>query len=253
MVCGDGHVNAAVEACDDSNTINGDGCESNCTLTVTPPPTCGDGSTDAGEACDDGNSSNTDACTNACAIAACGDGFIREGVEVCDDRNNLVCGTCSLGCGIVTPAAAATGLIFAAAGANLVDGDAFTLDDGVGTVKTFEFTNATPAAGNIQITFAAADNNNAMANKIATLINGAGLKINAAFDATPGSVIGIVTLAHQQKTSNGSKAISENVATPNFGVFGMGGGQAGDCVTGNGCSVDDDCASHSCTAGVCGP
>jgi len=243
--CGDGHVNAAAgEQCEDGNTNNGDGCENDCTITV---PRCGDGNTDApGEACDDGNTSNTDVCTNACTLAACGDGFIREGIETCDDGNNLACGTCSSGCGAATPAAVASGLIFAAAGANLVDDplnrDTFTVDDGVGTVVTFEFTNGTPATGNIPITFLATDTNNAMASKIVTAINGTGLKITAT------GVLGIVVLTHQQKTSNGNKTITETVATPNFGVFGMSGGQAGDCVTGNGCSVDDDCASHVCQA-----
>jgi cysteine-rich repeat protein len=49
-----------------------------------PTPGCGNGITDAGEDCDDGNTIDTDACV-ACKAAACGDGFVRAGVEVCGD------------------------------------------------------------------------------------------------------------------------------------------------------------------------
>ncbi|HCU25569.1 MAG TPA: hypothetical protein DF383_11190, partial [Deltaproteobacteria bacterium] len=46
--CGDGQP-AFNEECDDGNSIDGDGCESDCTLT------CGNGNLDSGEQCDDGN------------------------------------------------------------------------------------------------------------------------------------------------------------------------------------------------------
>ena len=41
------------------------------------------------------------------------------------------------------------------------------------------------------------------------------------------------------------------MTTPNFQTFGMAGGQAGDCDTGDGCKTADDCTSHVCTSGVC--
>ena len=48
--------------------------------------TCGDGIVQAGvEACDDGNKLDTDDCTTLCTLPVCGDGFLHEGVEVCDD------------------------------------------------------------------------------------------------------------------------------------------------------------------------
>ena len=53
--CGDGFVQAGVEACDDGNMSSVDGCTNDCKL-----PTCGDGDVDAGEECDDGNSNNED-------------------------------------------------------------------------------------------------------------------------------------------------------------------------------------------------
>ena len=47
-----------VEACDDGNDIDDDGCSNACEL----PRWRGDGIVQAGEACDDGNADNTDAC-----------------------------------------------------------------------------------------------------------------------------------------------------------------------------------------------
>ena len=49
-VCGNGTVEAG-EQCDDGNTADGDGCDSNCQI----EPVCGNGTVEAGEQCDDGN------------------------------------------------------------------------------------------------------------------------------------------------------------------------------------------------------
>ncbi len=38
-----------------------------------------------GEECDDGNLENTDGCLDTCVPAVCGDGFVQDGVEECDD------------------------------------------------------------------------------------------------------------------------------------------------------------------------
>lgn len=113
--CGDGHVREGVEECDDGNTRSSDGCNALCTLercgngVIEPPeecdtgadlsdtepnacrtdcraPSCGDGVVDLTEACDDGNNDLTDACIE-CRAAFCGDGHVREGVELCDDGN----------------------------------------------------------------------------------------------------------------------------------------------------------------------
>lgn len=49
---------------------------------------CGNGFVDnVTEQCDDGNTNNNDACTNECTVAFCGDGIVRAGVEECDDGN----------------------------------------------------------------------------------------------------------------------------------------------------------------------
>jgi cysteine-rich repeat protein len=75
--CGDGFVQAGVEACDDGNADQTDACLSTCAAA-----SCGDGFAQAGvEACDDGNAIETDACLSTCAAASCGDGFAQAGVE----------------------------------------------------------------------------------------------------------------------------------------------------------------------------
>jgi cysteine-rich repeat protein len=110
-VCGDGLLNVGVEACDDGNDSQQDGCTPACVLNVCgdgllnvgveacdettatatcdddcTAPKCGDGVVNlaAGEACDDGNAVDTDTCTTQCQPAACGDGFVQAG-EACDD------------------------------------------------------------------------------------------------------------------------------------------------------------------------
>ncbi|HRI07663.1 MAG TPA: DUF4215 domain-containing protein, partial [Nannocystaceae bacterium] len=48
---------------------------------------CGDGIVQPPELCDDANASNTDACLTTCQLAACGDGFLHDKIEECDDGN----------------------------------------------------------------------------------------------------------------------------------------------------------------------
>ncbi|MCA9699748.1 MAG: DUF4215 domain-containing protein, partial [Myxococcales bacterium] len=49
---------------------------------------CGDGFVYEGvEVCDDNNDVDEDECTNACTTAVCGDGIVQDGVEECDDGN----------------------------------------------------------------------------------------------------------------------------------------------------------------------
>jgi cysteine-rich repeat protein len=62
--CGDGVADSG-EECDDGNTSDGDGCDSNCAVTR-----CGNGITTAGEECDDGNNENGDGCDSNCEVEA---------------------------------------------------------------------------------------------------------------------------------------------------------------------------------------
>ena len=100
-VCGNGVVEAG-ETCDDGNLVDGDGCDSNCTVTA-----CGNGIRTAGEACDDGNLTAGDCCSPTCQLEAtgspCDDGDPCTNVDACN------AGTCG---GVFAPAsgcAAASG------------------------------------------------------------------------------------------------------------------------------------------------
>lgn len=90
-VCGDGVV-SQTEACDDGNAVDGDGCDSNCTMTG-----CGNGVVDFLEACDDGNTNNGDGCDNNCMQTFCGNGIKTDG-EQCDDGNQVNGDGCDLNC-----------------------------------------------------------------------------------------------------------------------------------------------------------
>lgn len=79
-ICGNG-VLADSEECDDNNVTDGDGCDSDCTVTG-----CGNGIVTTGEACDDGNDAEGDGCDSNCAETACGNGVVSSGEE-CDDGN----------------------------------------------------------------------------------------------------------------------------------------------------------------------
>jgi hypothetical protein len=75
---------------------------------------------------------------------------------------------------------AAEGLLVAVRGQVLVDGNTFTINDGVGVTSIFEFdSNGSVGAGNIAVTFAASDNAGVMANRIILAINAAPLAIDA--------------------------------------------------------------------------
>ncbi len=115
--CGDGE-REAVEACDDGNIDDGDGCASNCMMiepgfrcptvgALCVPLVCGDSRVDPPEQCDDGNATGADGCSAtcereagwscplpgvACAATECGDGIVA-GFEQCDDA-----GAASPGC-----------------------------------------------------------------------------------------------------------------------------------------------------------
>jgi cysteine-rich repeat protein len=71
------------EQCDDGGFIDGDGCDSNCTVT-----TCGNGVRTAGEECDDHNTIAGDCCSSACRVEAAGapcfDGNVCDGTGRCD-------------------------------------------------------------------------------------------------------------------------------------------------------------------------
>ena len=62
---------------------------------------CGDGFVQQGvEPCDDGDMDNTDACVSGCELAVCGDGFVQQNVEACDDGNLVQGDNCTNACAL---------------------------------------------------------------------------------------------------------------------------------------------------------
>jgi len=130
MICGDGTLEGT-EACDDGNTVSGDGCSADCTTvepgyncprtggacSPVPKEVCGNGILETGEYCDDGNTTGGDGCSADCqvesgftcpapgqacvAVARCGDGIVNylRG-ETCDDGNTTGGDGCSANCNI---------------------------------------------------------------------------------------------------------------------------------------------------------
>ncbi|HTA21845.1 MAG TPA: DUF4215 domain-containing protein, partial [Polyangia bacterium] len=126
-VCGNGKLEMG-EACDDGNTMAGDGCSGTCALEpnfvcMTPgefcksTAVCGDGVVAGNELCDDGNTVGGDGCSANCRIEMgwlcptantpctpappppCGDGTLETG-ETCDDGNTKAGDGCSATCQI---------------------------------------------------------------------------------------------------------------------------------------------------------
>lgn len=91
-VCGDGVVYTGVEACDDGNAIDDDGCSNSCQRTA-----CGDGVVQPSEECDDGNTVSGDGCDANCFIEQCGNGRV-EANEQCDNGTGADDGRCRADC-----------------------------------------------------------------------------------------------------------------------------------------------------------
>ena len=70
--CGDHVVNQGTEQCDDGNSVNGDGCDNNCTLTALRRRH----PAQPAKQCDDGNTVNGDGCDANCTVTACGNGIV---------------------------------------------------------------------------------------------------------------------------------------------------------------------------------
>jgi hypothetical protein len=177
----------------------------------------------------------------------CGDGVVN-GSEICDDFNDSICGTCSATCTEIQPVATAVGTINAIGAPSLINGDTFTLSDGVHGPVVFEFNDSAPIQpSHIQIILGSSASTQ-MATKIALAINGVGaaLQINAVVNASNKSQ---VLLTDINPGTAGNVVSTETVANIAFLVTGMSGGLARDCPASNGCGSDDDCQSGVCCLG----
>jgi cysteine-rich repeat protein len=256
--CGDGVFRVGVEQCDDGNSVSDDGCSNDCRL-----PVCGDGIVAGGEQCDDGNTvtesepcpygqATCTSCSASCTSVArsgniCGDGVVAPGNEACDDGNPSECGTCNSTCHAVQ-SAQATGLIITPSSTQIFDGDALTIDDGLGNVVRFEYDrNGAVSSGGVAIILGASDTSGVVANKTVTAINQSPLRIDATQSGDA------IFLTHQVATSLGNNPMifSHNGLVIDFFLDGMSGGLGGDCPAGVGCRTGADCASGVCTANSC--
>ncbi len=91
------------------------------------------------ETCDDGNSLNTDSCTNECNDAVCGDGYVWNGREECDDgaaNSDTAVNACRTNCAMPYCGDGVTGdYMWQMAGENLTDsGTVWVKDDSTGTL-----------------------------------------------------------------------------------------------------------------------
>jgi len=79
-VCGNDIVEG-LEACDDGNTVGGDGCSATCAI-----ESCGNNVLDVGELCDDGNTvDDGNGCSSTCQFNnVCGNFIVEPIVEACD-------------------------------------------------------------------------------------------------------------------------------------------------------------------------
>jgi cysteine-rich repeat protein len=72
-----------------------------------PPPVCGNGRVEHGEECDDGNTSNNDGCNSECKYEYCGDGVVQMPLgEQCDDGGYRNDDGCDMFCQIERPPSA---------------------------------------------------------------------------------------------------------------------------------------------------
>jgi len=88
LTCGNAVLEAG-EACDDGNPVEGDGCDSNCTVTG-----CGNRIVTGAEQCDDGGTAGGDCCSGACQFEAggslCDDADACTNADACDGAGACV-------------------------------------------------------------------------------------------------------------------------------------------------------------------
>ncbi len=268
--CGDNRVNLpAGEACDDGNFSNLDDCLPTCQANV-----CGDGFRDqqgtTTEACDDGNvvtetacpygEANCSRCDATCATllnltgSVCGDGVVNAPQEQCDDGNSLSCGSCNASCSFAQPLLEAQGAINTDLGSALVDGETFTLNDGMHspTVFCFKQTLASLCGGTqivVDLTAGGLLTQEQLGDFLIVSINA--VAANLAITASKRSANPWVRLTNDAQGGFGNQVLLETVASPLFFVTGMSGGGGADCPLGTGCVSGTDCSSGICASSRC--
>jgi hypothetical protein len=143
-------------------------------------------------------------------------------------------------------------VIAAVAGSALIDGETFTLNDGINTpITTFEFSTVALGGGdtNTRVPYLPGDTAAQVAANIATAIGSVGASLQIVATATGTA---FVNLTHTLDTTFGN--VNNNQALGNgVVVVGLSGGSGGDCGATVGCKTSADCAptltcnaSHKC-------
>ena len=116
----------------------------------------------------------------------------------------------------------ATGSITVVGGGSLVDGETFTLDDGVNPATVFEFDSGGGVSGaNVAIAFTGGDSAGTVRDAVIAAINGVvgGLLITASIGGAA-----VVTLTADRSGTQSNQTVTETVANVGFIVSGMSGG-----------------------------
>jgi hypothetical protein len=130
--------------------------------------------------------------------------------------------TLRLTANLPTTSVKATGSITAVAGSLLVDGQTFTLNDGVNAATIFEFdSNSSVTGGHIAVPFTNGDSAATVAASIRTAINNVTSALQITASAPVGSVVG---LTNDNYGTQGNQTITETVVDSGFIVTGMSGG-----------------------------
>lgn len=122
--------------------------------------------------------------------------------------------------GAVAFEVAATGSITAVAGSALIDGETFTLDDGVNTPTVFEFDSNATATG-VVVTFTGGDSAATVKAAIIAAINGVGAGLAITASSGTGAV---VILTNGAVGTVGNELITKTVVNAGFVIAGMSGG-----------------------------
>lgn len=116
----------------------------------------------------------------------------------------------------------ATGSITVVGGASLVDGEKFTLNDGVNPATVFEFDSGGGVSGaNVAVAFTGGDSAGTVRDAVIAAINGVvgALLITASIGGAS-----VVTLTADRSGTVGNQTVTETVADAGFIVTGMSGG-----------------------------
>lgn len=125
----------------------------------------------------------------------------------------------------IIPTGQATGTITPCAGSLLIDGETFTVSDGV-TAKVFEFdSGGGVTGGRVAVAFTGADTETTVRDTILAAVNGAGFNVTAEITTVVGRPAVLLTNKHHG--THGNVPITDTVANVTFLVEGMANGVGG--------------------------